>query len=180
DVGKGFRVGQVERMDRDFHFRWASADDYDLLGQIMFDAVRNGESRYSEAQRAAWAPAPRSGPEWAARLESQEIVLADRDGEAVGFVSLAAGGYVDFAYIRPEAQHSALFRRLVARIAERAAAKGEPLLWTHASLTAEAAFERLGFTVRRRERVELGGESFERCEMEMPLARGGPSPRLWG
>jgi putative acetyltransferase len=155
------------------HFRWASGRDHSLLADIMFDAVRNGESLYSEAQRSAWVPAPRSGPDWAARLQNQEIIVAEQDGRAVGFVSLADGGYVDFAYIRPEAQHSGLFRQLLSRIVERARAKGEPLLRTHASLMAEPAFERLGFEVRRREQVTIGGQSFDRCEMEMQLADGG-------
>jgi putative acetyltransferase len=151
------------------HFRWACERDYSALADIMFDAVRNGESRYTEAQRAAWVPAPRSGPDWEARLRRQEILVAEQEGRALGFVSLADGGYVDFAYIRPEAQHSGLFRQLLSRIVERAAAKGEPRLWTHASLMAEPAFERLGFMIRRREQVTIGDQSFDRCEMEMRL-----------
>ena len=98
------------------HFRWASAADADVLADIMFDAVRNGESRYTEMQRAAWVPAPRGGPAWRSRLQGQDIILAERQGKAVGFLSLAEGGYVDFAYIRPEAQHTGLFRQLLARL----------------------------------------------------------------
>lgn len=151
------------------HFRWASAADSDVLADIMFDSVRNGESRYSEQQRAAWAPDRRSGEEWVARLQGQDIIVAEEDGAAVGFVSLAEGGYVDFAYIRPEAQHTGLFRQLVSRIIERALAKGEPLLWTRASLMAEPAFAKLGFTVRKRERVRIGDQELDRCEMERRL-----------
>jgi putative acetyltransferase len=150
-------------------FRWASAADYDLLADIMFDAVRNGESRYTEPQRAAWVPARRSGPGWAARLGSQDIILAEQNGEAVGFASLAEGGYVDFAYIRPMAQRSGLFRQLLSRIVERAIANGEQVLWTHASLMAEPAFAKIGFAIRRREQVAIGAETFDRAEMEMRL-----------
>jgi putative acetyltransferase len=151
------------------HFRWASAADKDVLADIMFDAVRNGESLYSEEQRAAWVPARRSGEEWGARLQSQDIIVAEQGDEAVGFVSLAEGGYVDFAYIRPDAQHTGLFRQLLSHIVRRAVAKREPMLWTHASLMAEPAFAKLGFTIRKRERVRIGEQEFERCEMEMPL-----------
>ena len=152
------------------HFRWASADEGDLLADVMFDAVRNGESRYTEAQRAAWVPARRSGPDWIARLAGQDILVAEQEGRAVGFVSLADGGYVDFAYIRPEAQHSGLFRELISRIVERAVERGEPLLWTHASLMAEPAFARLGFTVRKREQVRIGDQLLDRFEMARSLA----------
>ncbi len=157
-------------MRSDPTFRWASAADYELLADIMFDAVRNGESRYSEQQRAAWVPRRRSGPEWLARLEGQEVLVAERDGREVGFASLAAGGYVDFAYIRPEAQHTGLFRQMLSRIIAKAVERGEPLLWTHASLMAEPAFRTLGFTVRKREEVMIGQERFERFEMERLLS----------
>ena len=156
-------------MSRNRVFRWASAGDYDLLADIMFDAVRNGDSRYTEQQRAAWVPVRRSGPDWVARLARQEIVIAEQGGRGVGFASLASGGYIDFAHIRPQAQHTGLFRELVSRIVERAVEKREPLLWTHASLMAEPAFQSLGFTVRRREQVAIGEERFERCEMENRL-----------
>ena len=153
------------------YFRWASAADSDVLADIMFDAVRNGESRYTETQRAAWVPARRNGPDWVARLENQEILIAEEDGRAIGFISLAGGGYVDFAYIRPQAQHTGLFRQLLSRIEERAVVKSEPLLWTHASLMAEPAFAKLGFTIRKRESVQIGDQAFDRCEMEKPLSR---------
>jgi putative acetyltransferase len=152
------------------HFRWASAADSDLLADIRFDSVRNGESRYSERQRAAWVPARRSGADWVERLQRQDIVLAEEGGAAVGFVSLAEGGYVDFAFIRPAARHTGLFGQLLARIVQRAAAKREPRLWTHASLMAEPAFAAHGFTVRKRERVRIGDEELDRCEMEKLLA----------
>ena len=150
-------------------FRWASADDYGELADIMYDAVRNGESRYSERQREAWVPVRRTGSDWSERLREQEIIVAEQEGEAVGFMSLAAGGYIDFAYIRPQAQHSGLFRQLLSRIIERAIAKRVPLLWTHASLMAEPAFKSFGFIVRMREQVAIGPETLERCEMERRL-----------
>ncbi|HEU0100415.1 MAG TPA: GNAT family N-acetyltransferase [Allosphingosinicella sp.] len=151
-------------------FRWACPDDFDRLGELMFDSVRNGDSPYSEAQRAAWSPAPPAGEAWAAQLGRQDAIVAEEGGEAVGFMTLAEGGYVDLAFIRPRARRSGLFRQLLERIVERAVAKGEPRLWTHASLSAEPAFAALGFTVRRRERVRIGDQALDRCEMERRLA----------
>ena len=156
-------------MDAKRNFRWAHEDDFAALAEIMYDAVRNGESRYSERQREAWVPVPRGGEEWRDRLHRQEIVIAEVDGEPLGFMSLAPGGYIDFAYIRPVAQHSGLFRQLFKHIIDRAHLKGEKRLWVHASLMAEPAFSALGFTVTKREHASIGQEQFERCEMEMSL-----------
>jgi len=155
-------------------FRWASAADGEELADIMFDAVRRGDSPYTEAQRAAWAPVRRSGEAWAARLQGQDIILAERDGTGIGFMSLAPGGYVDFAFIRPAARGSGLFRQLLSFVVDRAIAKREPRLWTHASLMAEPAFAACGFTIVRRERIVMGDQSLDRCEMERSLAASSP------
>ncbi|HEX8308145.1 MAG TPA: GNAT family N-acetyltransferase [Allosphingosinicella sp.] len=157
-------------MNPALHFRWASPADGDLLADIMFDSVRNGDSPYSEPQRAAWVPERPSGEAWAERLAGQDVVVAELDGAAAGFATLAEGGYVDLAFVRPEARRRGLFRILLSHLVERAQAKGEARLWTHSSLTAEPAFAKLGFTIRKRERVRVGDQELERFEMEMPLA----------
>jgi putative acetyltransferase len=152
-----------------YSFRWADRSDFDALGEVMFDAIRTGDSPYDEQQRRAWLPVARSGPEWEARLASQEIILAEAQSRVAGFMSLAAGGYIDFAYIRPDAQHSGLFRRLFEHIKECARARGDRLLWVHASLSAQPAFAAMGFTVRHGEVVQMGDQQLRRFEMEMPM-----------
>lgn len=136
----------------------------------MFDAVHNGRSLYSAAQREAWIPKPRIGTDWDARLEGQVIVLQEEGGHITGFMSLASQGYVDFAYIRPSAQGSGLFRRLYAHIEGVAISRGERRLWVHASLVAQPAFAAVGFTIVRKECVALSGQVFDRFEMEKVLA----------
>jgi putative acetyltransferase len=150
-------------------FRWAEQSDYPALADVMFDAVRNGPSHYTQGQRRAWVPKPRGGPDWTDRLAQQDIIVAESDTGIVGFLSLAAGGYIDFAYIRPEAQRTGLFRQLLDRIMERASEGEHDRLWVHASVMARPAFEALGFTVKKREEVAIGAELFERFEMEKPL-----------
>lgn len=149
---------------------WATPADYDAFADIMFDAVRNGPSLYTDAQRAAWVPERRGGEEWAARLDGQVVAIARDETRAVGFMSLAEQGYIDFAYIRPDAQGTGLFRRLFAMIEERALSQNEPRLSVHASLMAQPAFDAVGFSVVEHEVVEIGAESFQRARMEKALS----------
>lgn len=148
---------------------WASPTDYDDLADIVFDAVRNGTSKYTDAQRAAWVPVRRGGEEWAMRLAGQVIAIARDETRFVGFMSLAAQGYIDFAFIRPEAQGTGLFRRLYAMIEAKARSQNEPRLWTHASLMAQPAFAAVGFVVVEHEVVQIGDENFDRAMMEKVL-----------
>lgn len=144
----------------------AQPADFDALGSVMFDAVRNGESPYTDKQRQAWTPAPRSGSEWHTRLAQQAIYAAFRQQSIDGFMSLRPDGYVDLAYIRPAARGAGLFRRLYCEIENEALRLKLRRLFTHASLMAEPAFSTVGFTVVRKEFVDLNGERFERFEMD--------------
>jgi len=151
--------------------RLADATDFDELGRVMYDAVHRGRSLYSEAQRKAWVPQPRTGPAWEERLSAQDIFVEDEGDRISGFMSLASNGYVDFAYIRPAAQGTGLFRRLYDAVERRAVDEDQDRLWVHASLVAEPAFSAMGFSVVKKEVVEISGQSFERFEMEKPLGR---------
>lgn len=149
--------------------RLGNSHDHDALGELLFDAVRNGPSSYTEAQRAAWAPEPRSGAAWNERLSPQTIVLDEHRGAIRGFMTLRDDGYIDFAYIRPTDRGDGLFRKLFDEIRRIAVARGHERLWVHASLMAQPAFSAMGFSIVCRETVEIGDQSLDRFEMELAL-----------
>jgi putative acetyltransferase len=152
-------------------YRWATASDYDALGDVMFDAVRNGPSRYSEAHRAAWVEAPRQGAEWNEKLAKQSVAVAHIADEIIGLMSLASDGYLDFAYIRPAHQGTGVFRKLYAMILQLAEEQKQPRILVHASLMAQPAFSAMGFEIIKKETVALNGLDFERFEMQLLLAK---------
>ena len=149
---------------------WATPADHAALADVIFDAVRLGPSKYTEAQRVAWVPERRSGPEWEARLAAKDIAIGCDANRIVGLMSIEAGGYIDFAFIRPEAQGTGLFRALFDMVEAHARAAREPRLWMHASLIAEPAFAAVGFAVTERQVVQIGGQDFKRAFMEKTLS----------
>lgn len=160
-VWRDGRLGEGPRLD------WATPDDLPHLGGIAFDAVRNGSSPYTPAQRAAWLPAP---PDWAGRLADQQVALARIGGDIAGLMSLRADGYLDLAHIRPDARGRGLFGDLFAMIEAHARKTGLSALTTHASLMAQGPFASQGFTVTHRERVERNGQWLDRAEMRKDLS----------
>lgn len=150
-------------------YRWASEEDFPALADVMFEAVRTGPSPYTETQRAAWVPAPRSGASWSDRLRGQRIILAECERRVLGFMSLAADGYIDFAYIRPQDRGKGIFRALYSHILVFAQAAHESRLWVHASVMAQPAFASLGFREVQKERVRIGDQDFDRALMEKHL-----------
>ena len=144
---------------------WANPTDHAELADVIFDAVRNGPSKYTQAQRAAWVPERRRGVEWETRLAAKDIAIGRDATRILGFMSIEGGGYIDFAFIRPEAQGSGLFRRLFELVQERARAAHEARLWVHASLMAQPAFAAVGFSVVEHQIVQIGDQLFQRALM---------------
>ena len=150
--------------------RSAAPSDFDALGQLMFECVRVGDSPYTEAQRQAWVPEPRNGPEWTQRLGRQFIIIAEGETGPHGFMSLLeAEGYIDFAYVLPQARGQGLFRKLYQQIEQRAANAGAERLQVHASLMAEPAFGAMGFKIVTPEEVAIGDQHLKRFLMEKSL-----------
>ena len=136
----------------------------------LFEAVRSGPSQYTEQQRHAWVPQPRTGTEWARRLDAQFVVVADVCGTLVGFMGLAEIGYIDFAYIRPEFRKRGIFRRLYEHVETEMFRQNLNGLWVHASLNAKDAFPSLGFQIVRDETVAIANVELRRFEMEKHFA----------
>ncbi|TMM52801.1 GNAT family N-acetyltransferase [Sulfitobacter sabulilitoris] len=149
--------------------RWANPRDADALALVFHAAVRDGPSPYTEAQRAAWSPEPRSGDPWSARLAGLDTAVIERSGAITGFMSLEPPEYIDLAFIVPGARGQGGFRRLYDRIEAHARAQGAARLRTHASLMAEPAFHAMGFRVITRQSIDRAGQSIDRALMEKPL-----------
>ena len=80
-------------------------EDADALANIFFRGVRESAAAYySDEQRLAWCPELPVGDAWSERLSNAETFVAEYKRAPVGFMSLVVEtGYLDFAYVVPEA-----------------------------------------------------------------------------
>lgn len=150
-------------------FRHAKSQDTPALADVFFRAVREGPSPYTQAQRAAWAPRRPDPVKYAARLAPLTVVLAEEVDVITGFMGLAAGGYIDLAFILPEWRGKGIFSTLYRQTEAAARHVGETRLWTHASLVAQPAFQAMGFVVMHHEEVACSVERLSRAKMEKHL-----------
>jgi putative acetyltransferase len=157
-------------MTSHYALRPAKPADHDALGRIMFRAIHDGDSPYSQAQRRAWLPQPNSGAEWLASLSAHSVILAERGADIVGFMSMDGTGYINLAYILPDARGQGLFAAFLHALEARARADGLSELSTHASLMAQPAFARHGFEVVQNETIRRNGETLHRAEMQKTLS----------
>lgn len=129
------------------------------LGALYHRAVREGAApHYTEAQRAAWSPAPPNDEAWRRRLIEADTILAERDDRLLGFMTLDLGtGWLDFAYVAPEAAGQGVAATLYAVLEGRARVAGLTRLETEASLLAERFFARRGWRIVTRQQIERHG-----------------------
>jgi len=156
-------------MALDVQIRLANTGDFGALGKVFRACVREGAGPYTEAQRTAWSPAPRAGKARSAHPGAQSVWLAETESRPLGFLALAAEGYIDLAYILAEAQGQGLFRRPCGALENEAFRLGIHHLWTDASLHAKGPFEASSFTATRAGMAVRSGERLKRFRMEKTL-----------
>ena len=134
-------------------------DDASAAAQIFFNSVRLGtRDYYDEAQRVAWAPRVPEATKWLSRLKSQTVFVAERSGRVVGFMTLAAEGYIDLAFVASDAIGQGIGKELYDAILAEALNLRVPRLHAEASHLARPFFERQGWSVVESQTVTRGDD----------------------
>jgi putative acetyltransferase len=145
------------------------ADDLPVLVQIFAAAIEElAAEDYGEAQLAAWA-AQADEDAFATRLAGQLTLVATLEHSPVGFVSLRGKDVIDMLYVHPGAARQGVATALIDALEKLAAARGAGRLTVDASDTATPLFQKRGYTLERRNTVEIGGEWLGNTSMQKIL-----------
>lgn len=138
--------------------------------RLIFDAVHAGAAAaYTEAQRAAWAPAPHPASALAARLEPQFALVAEDERGLSGLFALTHEGLLDLAFVRPDRMGDGLAGRLHDAILTQAIDFGLSALRVEASHLARRFLERRGWRLEATQSVQQNGVALENHRMTLPL-----------
>lgn len=150
--------------------RKATPRDAPALARIYYLAVNEGaKEHYSEAERQAWAPKVPARRGWALRLKPLMNFVAERDGEAVGFMSLRDDGYLDLAFVLPDWRRKGAAGALYRVLEAEARRLGMRRLGTEASRMARPFFLRQGWTEIAAQKVKIRDVWLENFRMEKRL-----------
>jgi putative acetyltransferase len=148
------------------------AGDASAIARLFYETVRSVNlADYTEEQVEAWAPAVPDQQAWHARMSEPDrrTLVAEEDGEVVGFAELEDDGHLDMLYLRGDAMGRGVGRRLYQALEREARFSGVGRIFTEASITARPFFERHGFGVVREQRVSRRGVEMINLAMEKPL-----------
>ena len=147
------------------------AQDAPQIARLFYGTVHSvNRQDYSEEQVRAWAPGVPDPEEWHARMAGRRTLVAEEDGEVVGFAELEGDGHLDMLYLRGDAVGRGVGRRLYGEVEREARSLGLGRIFTEASITARPFFERQGFRVVCEQTVSRRGVGIARFAMEKPLS----------
>jgi putative acetyltransferase len=98
-------------------------------------------------------------------------LVAEKDGEAVGFAALERDGHLDMLYLRKDAVGRGVGSRLYLTVEQVARKRGLGRIFTEASIMARPFFERQGFRVVGEQAAARRGARLTNFAMEKSLRR---------
>ncbi|CAG9295960.1 GNAT family N-acetyltransferase [Celerinatantimonas diazotrophica] len=141
--------------------------DAQALWDIFYHTVHNVNIRdYSKAQVSAWAPDNFDFAIWQRKMNSILPIVAQIDGEIVGYADVQNSGLIDHFFCHYEHQGKGVGRSLMERIMVVGKAKGISRFFSEVSITARPFYEKFGFIVVKEQTVEMRGEKLQNFVME--------------
>ena len=137
---------------------------------VYFRAVREGAAAFcSEAERAVWAASPEPDFSVPDKLLDQWAWVSEDEGQINGFMSLQHDGYLDMAFVLPEAMGKGTAAALYRSVLAQSTAAGLGRLTVHASHLARRFLEKRGWTVDAIEDHPVADQKLRRYCMSLDL-----------
>jgi len=156
--------------DTPITLRAFQSDDLPGLVQLFHDSVHRVASRlYTPEQVAAWAPKTTDLSLLQAKLDVEEVAVAESGDRLAGFCAWDADGYLDFLYVHPDCLRRGVATLLCERAEWSLRAQGCPRVHTQASLIAQPFFLKRGYRIVRHQIVTARGVELPNAVMEKTL-----------
>lgn len=150
--------------------RLFKVEDAEPIARLFHQTVREVNVRdYSASQVRAWAPDDIHFRDWAKICSNRFTYVADDSGVIAGFGELESNGHIDCFYCHKDYQRRGVGSQLYRAIEAKAAELAVDRLFTEASISAKPFFERMGFSVVKKQEVSRRGETFTNYAMEKSL-----------
>ena len=157
-------------MSNSIKIRLFNREDAEQIVRLFHQTIREVNiSDYSVNQVKAWAPDDIYFKDWANICSQKFTYVADDNGTIAGFGELESDGHIDCFYCHKNYQRMGVGRKIYDAIETKAYELEINRLYTEASITAKLFFQRMGFSIIKKQEVECRGEFFINFAMEKYL-----------
>lgn len=125
------------------------------LAQLFYETVHTvNAGDYTEDQLNAWATGKVDLANWNESFLAHHTVVAELDGQIVGFGDMDDSGYLDRLYVHKDCQRRGVATAICNALEGDSEARD---FTTHASITAKPFFEKRGYRAEESQQVIRGG-----------------------
>lgn len=142
--------------------------DHIAIAEIFTAAIHEIASEcYSPEQCLAWSAREPNYDHWRRRCELKRPFVAVIDSSIAGFLELDPDGHIDCAYINPKYKRQGIMTALVNHAVHTCFAFNIRRVYVEASICAKPMFEKVGFSVIRKQTVSIRGVELINYKMEL-------------
>lgn len=153
-----------------YALRPALPADFADLGILFQASIEElASDAYSDEQRALWGAKAEDGKAWTKHLSGCLTLIAEEDGESVGFAAMRDNSIIENVHVHPDMAFMGVGRQLMDALERLAMARGATKMAVAATDNALPFFERLGYVAVRRSTLSIGEEWLPSMVMEKPL-----------
>ena len=128
--------------------------DCAAMAKMFYDTVHTINSRdYTKEQLNVWAKESVDLEEWDISFLNHNILIAEINGEIVGFADMDNSGYLDRLYVHKNFQRRGIATALVDESERCEKETGILNFETYASITAMQFFEKRGYAVESENKI---------------------------
>lgn len=148
------------------HIRTATLEDQDKITKLFRETILQINSKdYSDEQVETWAARADHTSKWRDRIRHQYFIIAEREGEILGFGSINRDGYLDTIFVHKDHQHEGVGTALLDKLLVYSREQGRSEVFTEASLTARPFMEKHGFRTQKPQQKVIDGVVFVNFSM---------------
>ena len=132
--------------------------DCAAMAKLFYDTVHTINARdYTKEQLNVWAKENVDLEIWNCSFLNNNTLIAEINGEIVGFADMDNSGYLDRLYVHKYFQRRGIAAALLNKLERCARKSGISSFETYASITARPFFEKQGYTVEAENRIIRDG-----------------------
>lgn len=131
--------------------------------QLYYDVVRAADTqKYPVAQLEQWALADADISAWQKSFAQHYTVVAEENGELVGFGDIVINGYFNRLFIRENYQRRGIASRITEKLEKISKENAIGVVFTQITEPARSFFEHCGYTVMKKTASEKHGRQYDR------------------
>ncbi|MCU0428916.1 MAG: GNAT family N-acetyltransferase [Cytophagaceae bacterium] len=154
------------------NLRIAELADIPLIQQLFEQSIDgNCQKEYSKEQIEAWKDAGKDAEKWKFKIKESFFLLAEENGQLLGFASLCFPNYLDTLYVSPLHIRKKAGTLLLNKILEHTILAKQDHLYADVSETALPFFLAHGFEIEKRNHFHIHSVSIHNYRMKKNLIK---------